>query len=247
MNHFTFSACIAFPICLLAAVAGLLRGPKSKLNRIFAAHWFSIAFWAFFVGWQADLIQRLGGFWWGWLLHLGCVLIPTFFLHFAFEYSGETGRARRILTAAYVVSIAYLALNLATGFFTGETVFRDAYAYPKPALLYPMYFVTFVASIIYGTLLMIRAGYKAGGETRQALFIYLAGHALGYGGSMDNFLIMADIRIFPLYPFGVYLVAFYGAVAFYVVQRRHFLESAPSALPPPRVEQKFRQPEHALA
>ncbi len=247
MNHFTFSACIASPICLAAAVAGLLRSPRTKLNRTFAAHWFSIAFWAFFVGWQADLIQILGAFWWGWILHLGCVLIPTFFLHFAFEYSGETGRNRRILAAAYVVSVVYLALNLTTGLFTSGTAFRDAYAYPQPALLYPMYFATFVASIIYGTLLMIRAGYKAGGGTWQALLIYLVGHTLGYGGGMDNFLIMADIRIFPLYPYGVYLVAFYGAVAFYAVQRRRFLESAPSVLPPPPVEQKFRQPEHVLA
>ncbi len=247
MNHFTFSACVAFPICLAAAVVGLLRRPRTRLNQIFAAHWFSIAFWTFFVGWQVDLIQKLGAFWWGWILHLGCVMIPTFFLHFAFQYSGETGRGKRILTAAYGVSIAYLALNLATGFFTSGTAFRDAYAYPRPSLLYPMYFVTFVASIIYGTLLMIRAGSKTGTGTRQALFIYLVGHALGYGGGLDNFLIMADIRIFPLYPFGVYLVALYGAVAFYVVQRRRFLESAPSVLPPPRVEQKFRQPERVLA
>ncbi len=247
MNHFTFSACIAFPICLLAAVAGLLRRPGAKLNRIFAAHWFSIAFWAFFVGRQADLIQRLGAFWWGWFLHLGCVLIPTFFLHFAFAYSGETSRRKRVLTTAYVVSSAYLALNLTTGLFTSGTAYRDAYAYPHPALLYPVYFVTFVASIMYGTLLMIRAGRTLDNGARRALWMYLIGHVLGYGGGMDNFLIMADIRIVPLYPFGAYLIALYGAVAVFVVQRRRFLEAAPSVLPPLQVEQKSRQPEHALA
>lgn len=223
MNHYTFSASVASVLSLLVCALALWRCPTSRLQRVFSVYWFSIAFWAFFVGWQSILIQKLSGFWWGWFLHLGCVFIPTLFLHFAFEYAAEAKGKRVVLGFAYGVSIAYLLLNISTTLFTVETAHRDAYAYPRPALLYPAYFITFVASIIYGTLLLFHAKRKMDDSEKAVLQTYLVGHVLGYTGGMDNFLIMADIRIFPLYPYGAYLIALYAATALYVLQKRGFL------------------------
>lgn len=223
MNHFTFSASLT---CVAAGIVCLVSwmGKPSRLRRIFGLHWFSISFWSFFVGWQAYLIPTLSGFWWGWFLHLGCIFIPTFFLHFALEYAGASSQSRKILYVAYSVSVAYLLLNTFTGMFTSSTSYRDAYAYPTPALVYPLYFVTFVSSVIYGTIVMINSGAWLNRAQKKTLWIYLAGHVLGYSGGLDNFLIMADVRIFPLYPFGLYLVTVYAVTSLYALSRENLLE-----------------------
>ena len=214
MNHFVFSASLLSIASVLTSILAVLHRFPSRIHKIFALYWFSIGFWAFFVGWQSYLIPVLSEFWWGWLLHLGCILIPTLLLHFSFEFTREVRRKKIVLGFSYGVSATYLLLNLFTTLFTSGTAYRDMYAYPIPSFFYPMYFLTFVLSITYGTFLFIRTksrSRKIFGN--RNLRNYLIAQALGYIGGMDNFAIMADIRIFPLYPYGLYLAVLYAGVA----------------------------------
>ncbi|MBI4356088.1 MAG: hypothetical protein HY597_06550 [Candidatus Omnitrophica bacterium] len=208
----------------MAGLVSLKNKPVSAVARVSSLHWFSISFWSFTVAAQFQLRPVISDFWWGWLLHVGCTFIPIFFLHFATLYSSEGASSKSpILFIGYLVTVAYNLLNLFTRNFTGPAVQWPEYAYPKPMIFYPIYFMTFVAMIAYGSFLLWRS--KRGLARAQAatLNFYLIAHLLGYFGGLDNFLIMADIRWFPLYPYGLYLSAFYAGTAAWLIVKRSFL------------------------
>ena len=223
MNHFTTSALLAsifsFAVCVYS-IKGI--GFGKRVSRVFTIYWFSIAFWSFFVGLQKQLLPILGEKLWGWFLHLGCLFIPTLFFHFALEATQRVPRLRAALKVAYGLTFVYLLLNSFTGVFTNGTAHRGAYAYPIPALLYLVYFVSFVIYLVWGTVLMVKLLPSVPLESRGPIGVFLASHALGYLGGMDNFAIMWDIRIFPLYPFGLYTVPLYALASIYALKRNLF-------------------------
>ncbi len=216
MNHFTFSAALASIGAVLAAGYTWFLNPSRRVNQLFALYWFSIAFWAFFVGTQAHAIPVLSGFWWGWLLHLGCTFIPVLLFHSVIVFiNSKDPRLRTALGASYVITILFNLLNLWPGLFTGQTIYRDAYAYPKPVLFFPLYFVLFVALVVWSTLLLIRQLPLLSSRGKNLLKIILVTHVLAYLGGLDNFLIMVDVRLPGLYPYGLYVIPFYALVTSY--------------------------------
>lgn len=202
-----------------------LSGRSRWINQLGALYWFSIGFWALTVGLQVHLISWLTPFWWGWFLHLGCTFIPVLMFHFAVVFAGKRNHATQLtLKAAYGIVIVFNLLNLLPGFFTNGIVYRDAYAYPKPALLYPLYFLLFVILIMWGTVLLARRVPSLSGRQKIILKFLIIAHAFAYLGGMDNFLIMVDIRIPPLYPLGLYLIPIYALAMIYATVRHQVLE-----------------------
>ena len=217
MNHFVFSA---FLTCITSLTSGLyFIFKKRESARIFGLYWLCIAFWSFTVGFQFQLLKFIPDVIWGWFLHLGCIYIPVLFFHFSLCYSGYIKDELPALKTCYAIATSFMILNTVTPYFTHEIVYRDNYAYPKPALFYPLYFVFFVTIVIWGTILLLKPERKFSESSRNRLLLFLILNALAYLGAMDNFLIMADIRIFPVYPFGLYFVVPYAMVGAYVISR----------------------------
>ena len=221
MNHFTVSALLASVAAFLAGGYVWLLSPSRRTNRLFALYWLSIAFWAFFVGTQARLIPLLSGFWWGWLLHLGCTFIPVLLFHavIVFTNNQKDSRHRAALKASYAFTILFNLLNLGSGIFTGQTIYRDAYAYPKPALLFSLYFILFVVLVIWSTLLLIQRLPLLASPEKTLLKLIVVTQVLAYIGGMDNFLIMIDVRLPGLYPYGLYAIPLYALVTSYGARR----------------------------
>ncbi len=211
MNHFTLSASLASVAAFLAGGYVWLLSPSRRTNRIFGLYWFSIAFWAFFVGTQSRTIPILSGFWWGWLLHLGCTLIPVLLFHAVIVFTNRNDVKHRVgLKVSYAITVFFNLLNLSPGLFTSHTIYRDAYAYPKPVLFFPLYFLLFVVLVVWSTILLIqRLGVSAPSE-RSWLRLLLIAHVLAYVGGLDNFFIMVDVRLPVLYPYGLYGIPFYA-------------------------------------
>ena len=220
MNHFTLSAALAAASAFLAAGYTWFLRPSRRTNRLFALYWLSIAFWAFFVGTQARTIPILSGFWWGWLLHLGCTFIPVLLFHSVVVFTNQKGSTlRNALKASYAITIFFNLLNLWSGLFTSQTIYRDAYAYPKPALFYPFYFILFVVLVVWSTVLLIQHLSSLSSFERNLLKLVLVTHVLAYMGGMDNFLIMVDVRLPILYPYGLYAIPLYALVTSYGARR----------------------------
>ena len=220
MNHFVFSAALASLFSLITALIAWCYYPASRVSRILGTYWFSIAFWSFFVGSQPHSIKLFSPFWWGWFLHLGCTFIPVLLFHFVVLFTKSNNKTFRFsLVTSYVMTGVFNLLNLLTPTFTYGTEYRDWYAYPKPAIFYPIYFAFFIILVIWSTILLVRYVMEmfAGGifTNRFRLFLLLTAHVLAYMGGMDNFLIMADIRIPPLYPYGLYPILLYALATIY--------------------------------
>ncbi len=216
MNHFVFSAFLTFVSSFSTGIYFVCK-PYPKA-RILGAYWLTIAFWSFTVGLQFQLLRLIPDTIWGWFLHLGCVYIPAVFFHFATRYSGYDKKSWAVLWN-YLLATFFILLNTFTPFFTQGTVYRDHYAYPRPALVYPVYFIFFVTTVCWGTFLLFKSSASLPQIYRNGLFLFLLLNLLAYSGAMDNFLIMADIRVFPLYPFGLYLVPPYVVLGSFALKR----------------------------
>lgn len=218
MNHFILSAGLTFAFSLLTSIAAFLKRKEGKNYGIFSLYWLSIAFWGFTVAFQFQLLIKVSGFIWGWFLHLGCVFIPVLFFHVAVRLSKRQGY-RGWVFLAYLIAIIFNLLNAFTPIFTHGVSQRAAYAYPTPALIYPLYFFFFVVLIIWGTLLLLTS--KEPSLAKRGLFAaFLITHILACTGGMDNFLIMWDINLFPLYPYGLYMVPPYAIASLRLLARR---------------------------
>jgi len=120
------------------------------------------------------------------------------------------------------MTLIFNILNLSTKIFTSEIVYRGAYAYPQPALLYPLYFILFMMLVVGGTyFLFVDLSRLVLWKKASVKFLLLA-HLLAYVGGMDNFLIMVDIRLPVLYPYGLYPIPFYSLATTYLIWRFNF-------------------------
>ena len=175
---------------------------------------------------QLELLKRMSGFVWGWFLHVGCIFVPIVFLHFTLHLTKQRKKLSWCLWLAYLAGITFILLNTFTDIFTGKTIYRDDYAYPKPEALYPLY-ITFFQLIGAGTLaLLIQWGRALSGSAKPVFYLFLLVHVLAYIGSMDNYLIMYDLRIFLLYPYGLYLIIPYVLFGSYAIHKLQMMTQA---------------------
>ncbi|MBI4373059.1 MAG: hypothetical protein HY585_04980 [Candidatus Omnitrophica bacterium] len=215
MNHFVVSAFVVF-LCALGAGIYFVWRQRSKAEWYFGLFWFSVAFWTLFVSAQFHLFKWISGFTWGWYLHLGCIFVPVLFLHFALHLTNHHKDYALVMKLAYGIATLFILLNTFTDWFTQETIYRDRYAYPKPAVLYPLYILFFQVIGFWTAFLLFKWSHTLPAKSRKLLYLFLTVHTMAYIGSMDNYLIMYDIRIPTLYPYGLYLIlpyVFFGSYA----------------------------------
>ncbi|MBI3999426.1 MAG: hypothetical protein HY351_02320 [Candidatus Omnitrophica bacterium] len=218
MNHFVVSAG-AVSVCTLGAGIFFLLKRRTSAEWFFGLFWLSVAFWTFFVAAQFRFLEWMSGFVWGWYLHIGCILVPVLFLHFALHLSRTQERYALALKMAYGIAIIFVGLNTFTDLFTQETIYRESYAYPKPAVLYLLYILFFQAIGFWSAFLLFRWGNDLPVKSQKMLYLFLTVHIMAYAGSMDNYLIMYDIQLFPLYPYGLYLILPYVFLGSYAIRK----------------------------
>lgn len=138
------------------------------------------------------------------------MLVPVVYYHFVLKWKenlvGRGEATSPLLLAGYGLFFLFLLLNSVTDLFTGEIILRAYYHYPKPAVLYPLFIAYFQFYGILSTWRIFEFRKKIPAQSRKYLYLFLTVHLLAYAGAMDNYLIMYDQLIFPLYPYGLYLV-----------------------------------------
>ncbi len=219
MNHFLLSAVLVFFLSLPAALYFIF---KPSASRYFGFFWLAVAFWTFFVGFQFPIMNRMSSGTWGWWLHIGCISVPIVYYHFALVWTGNSNR--RLLWIGYGLFLIFMLLISFSSSFTGENIFRTYYNYPKPASLYPVYIAFFQFYGALSTWEIFQFRKKIRTESRVYLYLFLIVHLFAWAGSMDNYLIMYDRLIFPLYPYGLYLILPYvviGSWTFLKLQSSH--------------------------
>lgn len=210
MNPFIYSAFVVFVFSFIIGISFARKKNKTPAVRFFGFFWLTIAFWTYFVFYQAELLKQLPDFWWGLFLHLGCIYVPLVYFHFALHLTGNRQTYDWVLKIGYGFMGLFLLLIATSDLFTAEIVYRDDYAYPRPSVLYPMYVIFFQVFGFFGAFLIYQWAVKLKKETRKRVHYFLLLQILAHAGAMDNFLIMYDIQWFPLYPYGLYFILPYA-------------------------------------
>ena len=218
MNHFTHSAFLIFVFSFVIGISFARQKNRTPAVRFFGYFWLTVAFWTYFVFHQFELLKQMPGFWWGFFLHLGCMYVPLIYFHFALHLTHTRKKHDRALKIGYGLLGFFLILIVFSHLFTGEIVYREAYAYPKPSVLYPIYIIFFQVFGFFGAFLIFRWAAKFNKETRSQIHFFLLLQILAHVGAMDNYLIMYNIQWFPLYPYGLYFILPYAIFGSLIIQ-----------------------------
>ena len=135
--------------CLTFALFIYFKKRSGKVNRIFALWSLCVAFWSLgYYMWlfTPDYDSALT---WSRILMAGAILIPATFLHFTLVYLDLDDSHRPVLTAGYVLSIAYLLLDF-TPLFIESVEPRFWFRWwPVPGKLYHLFQLYFVAAVFF--------------------------------------------------------------------------------------------------
>ena len=219
-SHLIASAELTSILTLSLGLIVLLRDVRCRLNQIFALYSLSISIWSFCFSRLHEVSSHLA-ISLGRILHLGCTFIPVLFAHFTIALAGRYRRHKWRLLVAYLIAGAYNLFNLYPGIFTSQIVYRSGYAYPKPVgLLYFSYFLFFVGLVTWGLIVIWQTCFYLEREAARWLRLFTLLTLVGYAGAMNNFLIMIDVRLYPLFPYGLYMVVLYATISIYTLSRK---------------------------
>jgi len=227
MNHFAISALFTAISTFSLAVFVLSRNFKNRLYQIFAFYSFSIGLWSSFVsihGFTTDEFTSLIA---AHLLHIGAALIPITFVHFTFIFLGNKvlESKKTFLKISYILASFFIVLS-----FTPLIVNRVAPRYGVPFLMYPgsflyhLFVLYFTIYVCYGLYRLFNEYIHSTGTRHNQMRYLFWSSLLGYIGGVDNFLIIYDINLFPLYPYGTYAVPIYALVTTYAIIKYRLMD-----------------------
>jgi signal transduction histidine kinase len=153
----------------------------------------------------------------------GSFLIPTLFTHFIYSLLGIKTR-NRSLVICYVVSALFAGLSF-TPYMVTDVVpkfYLRNFLVPGPAYLYAVVF--FLFCIMHGHYELFKAYATSSGLRRNQLAYFFWSSLFGYIGGSANFLLVFDINIPLLNPFGTYAVTLYVAVTTYAIAKYRLMD-----------------------
>jgi signal transduction histidine kinase len=159
---------------------------------------------------------------WGKMLHVGAILIPVFFVHYVSEFLELENR--RFRGTINVLGAALIATDLFTRLIVSGTVNTTHYSYPEPGPLYPYVFLFFIYCTLYGIYKLAAAYVRERSVQKRKIGYLLFGSIFGYLGGLKNFMIVAGIELFPIYPYGTYAIPIYTLIVAYAIIRHQLMD-----------------------
>lgn len=225
MRLYAISLAVSGVTTLILGLIIYLRHRSARLNRLF------LAFTAVIFVWNASLFFNVlasgarDAFFWVRLLHLAAALLPAIFLHLILELTETLKQKLPQLRLAYWAS-GFLAACCLLPWFLAGVVWRPAFQFfvAQPGPLYPVFIIGTSAIYAYSYLILMRCYRYARGVRRNQLKYFMLASIIGYAGGYTNYLINYDLKIFPLYPHGNYLIIIYVLLMSYAIIRYRLLD-----------------------
>ena len=153
----------------------------------------------------------------------GSFLIPTLFLHFIFSLL-ELKSRKWLLPSAYVLSLIFAGLSATPYMITdAEPKFYLRYLL-EPGPIYPLAVFFFLSCVMYGHYELYKAYARSFGLKRNQLAHLFWSSLLGYIGGSANFLMVFDLNVPFLNPFGTYALPLYVAVTTYAIVKYRLMD-----------------------
>lgn len=224
--NFVVSLWLTTVAALAMGIFVLIRNPKNIINKTFAFYSFAITWWSFCQIWLIACDKKLTALIWTRIEQVGVFFIPTFFVHFVISLLNIKNK-KRFLRISYSLSAIFTVLC--------ATPLMMADAIPKETVPYVKYFTTagfayhfaiifFVILILHGLNWLYRGYRFSSGAKKNQLKYLLWSSLIGYVGGAVNFLLVYDISIPFLNPFGTYALPFYIVVVAYAIVRFQLMD-----------------------
>jgi len=198
---------------------------NSPIGKIFFFYCFFISWWSIFEAFLLTSQDHRAALIFGRVMMAGDWFIPTLFVHFVISLLDLKPSKWYFLTI-YSTS-ATLSLLSFSGFLIPDAVpgiFSKHMI--KPGVLFPLGLLYFSACVIWSFIQLGGAWSRAEGSRREQYGILFWSSMLGYVGGCANFLLVFNISIPLLLPFGTYAVPLYVGATVYAIVRYRFLDIA---------------------
>ena len=220
--NFIIALWAAFLTSLSLGIFVLIKGPKN-ISRPFALFSFAICWWSF---WQILVItssNKANALAWMRIEKAGVFFISTFFLHFTIAFL-------KIKNRGWLIRLAYLSsfifACLAPTKYLIEDVKPKFYVkyFGTPGIAYHLAITFFLICIAYCLWKMFKEYKTSTGIRRNQIGYLWFGCLLAYTGSGANFLLVYNINVPFLLPFGTYAAALYVAIIAYAIIRHQLMD-----------------------
>ncbi len=199
----------------------LFKNPRPITNRLFAAFAYFAGLWgATYAMWviSKDMERAL---FWNRALMVGCVPIPSVFLHFVISFLGQNSKKRGIVFSSYIVS-GLILIAVPTPFLVASVSPKAGFPYwANPGPLFSLYFVHFTLCLFYSQYLMYQQFRNSTGNRRNQIKYVLLGTFPAFVGGATNFPLWYNI---PIPPIGNILVAAYVGMFAYAILQHHLMD-----------------------
>jgi signal transduction histidine kinase len=221
MTPFAWSGLLTLISSTCAAILVLVKTPHIFTNRLWAYFNLAIAIWglgAFKIASTHDFQTALI---WMKIAHVGIILIPVLFLHFANSFFENKNRT--VVIASYLLALFYLFLLVTNHLVVRMELIFNSFYYPAyPSFLYVLFFLLWGLSVFYTYFLAYSNFQQTTSEIKrnQIKYFFLA-TTTGYIGGITNFFPVFDIHI---YPYGNFLVALFPITMTCVILKYNLMD-----------------------
>jgi signal transduction histidine kinase len=205
---------------LLLGLFIYFKNRRNKVNLTFALYSLSISWWSLTQIGNVYGPSLEASWFWAKIEQIGVVFIPTFFLHFVVVFIGL--KRKWLLRLCYAFSLIIALLAPTTTLICPRAEYKFGLInFGDPGPLYFLIIVFFVICVIYSLWKLLEVYKISTGAKKNQLKYLLFPSLLGYLGGAASFLLVYDVNIYPLNPFGTYLICLYTiAVAYSTVKYR---------------------------
>lgn len=222
-EHFIISMAFTGITTLILGIFVYFKNRKNKINVTFALYSSSIAWWSLTQIGNVYGPSLETSWFWARIEQMGVVFIPTFFVHFVVAFL-ELKR-KWLLRFCYTFSTIIALLSPTTSLISPRAESKFGIInFGEPGPLYHVLIVFFVIFIVYSLWKLLEAYKGSTGAKRNQLKYLLWPSLVGYIGGGANFLLVYDISIYPLNPFGTYFVGLYTFAIAYAIVRHQLMD-----------------------
>jgi signal transduction histidine kinase len=220
MTPFALSGLLILITSTSAGIFVLIKAPHNFTNRLWAYFNFATALWglgAYRVGSTHDPQSALL---WLKIAHIGIIAIPVFLLHFFHHFLEQ--KNKRLIICIYLTGIFFL-ITLFTGQLMPhiKLMFNSFYYSTNPPLIYIVFFLLWITSVLYTYRLAYKRIKTTAGEKRNKIKYFFLSFSIGYIGGATDFFPVFGIN---LYPYGNFLVAVFPIVMTFVILKYRLMD-----------------------
>jgi two-component system NtrC family sensor kinase len=196
----------------------------TPLGKVFFIYCASISWWSLFQALHQSLPDPQQSLLAAQLMTAGgSFLIPSLFLHFVVTLLNAP-RPAWLIRGMYAVSALLAVLSFTPLMVQSPTPKFYLHNFFSPGPIYPAGVLFFIGMITIGHYWLYRKFTSTSGQTKNQFAYLFFSSALGYLGGSANFLLVFDIDVPLLNPWGTYAVVLYVAATSYAIARYRLMD-----------------------